>query len=592
VVAAVRLCDYLYMSALRLALVLAGVALGYLAYLAQVDNLIVTTPARSLATLAYSWAFLAAGLAAWSRRPGNRLGPLLVLVGLALLLRQFRYSQDPLAFTTFFLLGELPYALFANAVLAYPSGRVTDRLEQAFLRVTYVVVVAFPLAILLFYDGTERLRYFDPLPRESLLLLVGDASLVRGLQSVYAVLVYGVIASTFIVLIGRRFVQATLRTRRMLAPLLLAAVVAALRAVFDSVLTFASRPPAIVYDNLYWWQVLGLIAVPLALLGGLLRSRLAQGTVAELVVHLERTPPTGIRDELATALGDRSLEVLFWLPERGEYVDAHGEPARLPESDAARAITRLEHDGAPLAALVHDPSLLEEPELVAAAGAAARLALVNARLHAEVQVQLEQVKESRARIVASGDEQRRRIERDLHDGAQVRLVALALELKRAQRGVTDPELERLLDSTAAELQGAVRELRDLAHGLHPPLLVQGGLSVALAALADGASFPVSVSAARERFDPEVEATAYFVASEGLANVTKHARAVRARVDARLLDGVLIVTVEDDGVGGANAEGGTGLRGLRDRLEARGGRLTIESPPGGGTQLTGEIPCAS
>jgi signal transduction histidine kinase len=580
------------MFALRLALVPAGLGLGYLAYRAQIDNLAFTTPVRSAATLVYSWTFLAAGLAAWARRPANRLGPLLSIVGIALLLRQLRYSQDPYAFTAFFLLGELPYALFAHTVLAYPSGRVADRLERGFLRVTYVVVVSFPFAILLFYDGTERLRYFDPRPRESLLLLDGDASLARTLQSAYAVVVYGVIASTFIALIGRRLVRATPRTRRMLAPLLLAAAVAALRAVFDSVLTFASRPPAVVYDNLYWWQVTGLIAVPLALLAGLLRSRLAQGTVADLVVHLERTPPTGIRDELAVALDDPSLDVLFWLPERDGYADAHGEPARLPETDGARAVTRLEHGGAPLAALVHDPSLLEEPELVAAAGAAARLSLVNARLHAEVQAQLEQVKESRARIVSAGDEQRRRIERDLHDGAQVRLVALALELKRAQRGVQDPELGRLLDSTAAELRGAVQDLRELAHGLHPPLLVQGGLSIALAALADAAPLPVSVTATPERHDPEVEATAYFVASEALANVAKHAHASRARIDARIVDGTLVISVEDDGVGGACADGSTGLRGLSDRLEARGGRLTIVSPPGGGTQLTGEIPCAS
>ena len=580
------------MSALRVVLVLAGLVLGYLAYQAQVDNLS-TTPVRALATLAYSWAFLAAGLAAWSRRPAHRLGPLLVVVGFAMLLRQFRYSHDPLAFTTFFLLGELPYALFAHAVLAYPSGRVTDRLERAFLRVTYAAVTGFPLAILLFYDGTKRLRYFDPRPRESLLLVHGDADVVHALQSTYAVLVYGVIASTFIVLIVRRLVQATPRTRRMLAPLLVGgAVVAALRAVFDGVLTFASRPPAIVYDNLFWWQVAGLIAVPLTLLAGLLRSRLAQGTVAELVVHLERTPLTGIRDELAEALDDRSLDVLFWLPERGEYVDARGEAASLPEGDPARAVTRLEHDGAPLAALVHDPSLLDEPELVAAAGAAARLALVNARLYADLQAQLEQVKESRARIVSAGDEQRRRIERALHDGAQARLLALAGELKRAQRGVQDPELEHLLHSTAAGVQSAAREVRDIAHGIHPPLLVQAGLSAALAALADRAPLPVSVNAEPGRFDPEVEVTAYFVASEGLANVAKHAHASRARIDARVVDGTLVVSVEDDGVGGATAGGGSGFLGLTDRLEACGGRLTVESPPGGGTRLTGEIPCAS
>jgi signal transduction histidine kinase len=220
------------------------------------------------------------------------------------------------------------------------------------------------------------------------------------------------------------------------------------------------------------------------------------------------------------------------------------------------------------------------------------MALENARLHAEVQAQLAKVKDSRARIVAAGDEQRRRIERDLHDGAQSRLVALALKLKRAQRGVADPELERLLASTADELKDAVQQLRELAQGLHPPLLVQSGLAVALAALADRAPVPVTVDAGRERFAPEIEATAYFVVSEVLTNVAKHAQASRAFVAAHRRNGTLVVAVEDDGVGGASADGGSGLRGLADRIEARGGRLTLESPPGGGTRVVAEIPCGS
>jgi signal transduction histidine kinase len=412
------------------------------------------------------------------------------------------------------------------------------------------------------------------------------------LQQVYAVVAYGVLALAFIALIARRLVRATPRTRRILAPLLLAAVVAALRAVFDSVLTFTAQPPAFVADNLFWWQVAGLVAVPLALLAGLLRARLARLTVAGLVVDLEDTPPQGIRDALARALDDPSLEVAFWLPERSEFVDADGRPTTLPKDGEDRAVTRLEHDGHTLAALVHDPSLREEPKLVQAAGAAARMALENARLHAEVQAQLAKVKDSRARIVAAGDEQRRRIERDLHDGAQSRLVALALELKRAQRGVADPELERLLASTAEELQGAVQELRELAQGLHPPLLVQSGLAVALSALADRAPVPVTVDADNERFAPEIEATAYFVVAEMLTNVAKHAQASRAQVAAHRKNGTLVVAVEDDGVGGASADSGSGLRGIADRIEARGGRLTVESPPGGGTRVVAEIPCAS
>jgi signal transduction histidine kinase len=588
-------CDDPHVTALRYALVPTAVLLGLVAYREQMDGILGNTSARALGTLLYAWAFVAAGLLAWSRRRGHRLGPMLVLVGLAMLLRQLRYSFDPLTFTVFYAFGDLPYALFTHAVLTYPTGRVTDRLERLYLKVAYPVVVAFPLATLFLYeqrDLSERLRYFDVRPHESVLVVWRRPDLVTALQEAYAVLAYGVLGVAFIALLVRRFVRATGRTRRVLAPLLVAAVVTALRAVFDGVLTLTARPPEWVVDNLFWWQVAGLTAVPLALLYGLLRARLARLTVAGLVVDLEDTPPAGIGDALARALDDPSLEVAFWLPEREAFVDADGQPVELPAEGGRRAVTRLEHDGHLLAALVHDPSLLEEPKLVEAAGAAARLALENARLHAEVQAQLAKVQESRARIVAAGDEQRRRIERDLHDGAQARLVALALELKRAQRTVGDPELERLLASTAAELQGTVQELRELSHGLHPPLLVQSGLPVALAALADRSAVPASVDADVGRFPPEIEATAYFLASEALANAGKHARATRIRIAARAEDGRLVVSVEDDGIGGADVGRGTGLRGLADRVEARGGRLTVSSPPGGGTRVTGEIPCAS
>ena len=580
------------MKVLRLALIPAALVLGWVAYQQQVDNILGNTGIRALGTLAYAWAFVAAGLVAWSRRPGHRLGPMMVVVGFAMLLRQLRYSFDPLLFTVFYGLGDLPYALFTHAVLLYPTGRVTDRLERRFLKVVYPVVLLFPLVVLLVYDASAPLRYFDPRAHESLLLVTGNAEAALRLQQVYAVIAYGVLALAFIALLVRRIVRATERTRRILSPLLVAAAVTALRAVFDSVLTFTERPPEWVMDNLFWWQVAGLTAVPLALLAGLLRAQLARLTVAGLVVDLEDTPPQGIRDALARALDDDSLELAFWLSEQGEFVDADGLPVTLPDESDSRAVTRLEHDGHILAVLVHDASLRDEPKLVEAAGAAARLALENARLHAEVQAQLANVRDSRARIVAAGDEQRRRIERDLHDGAQSRLVALALELKQAQRGVADPEIERLLASTADELQDAVQQLRELAQGIHPPLLVQSGLAVALAALADRAPVPVTVAAGSERYPAELEATAYFVASEALANVAKHAHASRVRVEARRENGKLVIEIEDDGVGGASPGDGSGLRGLADRVEAQGGRLIVESPPGGGTRVLGEIPCAS
>jgi signal transduction histidine kinase len=578
---------------LQVALALGGVALGILAYHVQIDNLPNTTVLRSCGSVAAAWSFLVAGLVAWVRRPRNRLGVLMVATCFALLARQFRYSHDDLAFTVFFVLGELGYALFTHVTFAYPYGRVSDRVERLYLWVAYAVAIAFPLAILLFYGGTERLRYVDPFPRDSLLLVSESARAVDFLQDAFGFVAYGVLGTLFVVLVLRKFLRASPRARRIYLPLLIAAVTAALWAVLNGILTFATNPPEVVYD-LFWWQITALIALPLAMLWGLLRARLARVHVGELVVHLEETPVDGLRDELALALEDPTLGLGLWIPDRGIYVDAAGAELPVPEDGAERAVTLIEHEGAPLAVLVHDPTLSEEPKLVEAVAAAARLALVNARLHAEVRAQLETVQESRARIVAAADEERRRIERDLHDGAQQRLVALALELRSAERqlGTSGAELERLLSSTADELQVAVEELRSLAQGIHPGILTQGGLAHALEELAARAPLPVTVDATPERFPPEIEATAYFVACEALTNVVKHAGASKASIDARRANGLLVIEIADNGAGGAQQSGGSGLRGLADRVEARGGRLVVESVPGSGTRVRGELPCAS
>ena len=387
---------------------------------------------------------------------------------------------------------------------------------------------------------------------------------------------------------------ATPRLRRVLAPLLLAAVLAALRAISEFAFTFVSPPPEFVH-RLYWWQVAGQILLPVALLAGLLRARLARAHIGDLLLELDSTPPDGIRDALARHLGDASLELVFWLPERGAYVDGNGVTVELPLPGAGRSVTAIAHDGEPVAAILHDPSLDEEPELVRSAGTAARFALENARLHAEVRAQLVQVQESRRRIVAAGDEQRRRIERDIHDGAQQRLVALALELRATQRRLgarVDPDVERVLSGAVEELQVAVSELRELARGVHPAILSEEGLAGALESLAARTPLEVTVAAAPpERLPPEIEAAAYFVACEALANAVKHADASRVTISAVHADDSLRVEVADDGRGGANSAG-SGLRGLADRLEAHGGRLTVASPAGGGTRVVGELPCAS
>jgi signal transduction histidine kinase len=577
---------------LFLALVPAGVAFAVLGYEVQVDSLH-TADGRLVAQIAVGLSFLLAGLLAMWRRPANRIGALMVGTGFALQMHQLRYSHDALAFTLFFLFGDLGFALVVHSALAYPSGRTRSGAERWLVRAAYATALALPIAVLLLHDVRDPLIQYGPLRRKSDLLLTRQAHAVELLQKSYAVVFFGVLAAVFVALVWRRLSSSAPAARRGLAPLAFAAVAVGLWGAYQCVSTFAREPR--VATILFWSAAAALLLLPAALLAGLLRARTARTSVGELVVELERTPPQGLRDALARGLGDPTLEVAFWLPERHSFADRNGLPFELPGDQAGRAVTRLEHDGEPLAVLVHDPALLEEPKLIEAAAAAARLALENARLGAELHAQLDKVKESRARIVSAGDAERRRIERDIHDGAQQRLVALALELRSAERGVPAdaPELRRSLASAIEDLQGAVEELRELARGVHPAILTEEGLAAALESLAIRAPLPVTLAEAPDRrLAAEVEAAAYFVACEGLTNVVKHAGATAARIAAHEEGRVLVVEVEDDGVGEARANGGSGLRGLADRVEAVGGRLSIDSPASGGTRIVARIPCGS
>jgi signal transduction histidine kinase len=577
----------------RDAAIAAGAAvLGLLAFRLLRDDLDQTV-ARSLPTVAIGWTAVAAGLIAWERRPGNRVGPLMAALGLSVLVRPWQYADSALLFTVGFALSQLNVALFGHVTLAYPSGRVTDRLELWLVRAGYAAAIVFPIATLLVYDGSG-LRYVPPGP-ESLLLLTSDADLARDLEEAFVLIVYGALAVTFVALVIRRLARATARERRLYAPMLLAAILAALRAISECAFVFVSAPRAIA-DRLYWWQVAGQILLPIALLVGLLESRLARAHIGDLVLELDRASPNDLERALRRHLSDPTLALAYSLPGTAGWVDATGAPVSLPSPGERRSVTVIEDQGEPIAAIVHDPSLDDEPELMRAAGAAAKLALENARLHAEVLAQLAQVQESRRRIVEAGDEQRRRIERDIHDGAQQRLVALALELRATQRRLgshADPDVDEALDRAVQELQLAVSELRELARGVHPAILTEDGLAAALESLAARTPLRVTVEQAPEgRLPPEVEAAAYFVACEALANAAKHAQASRVTIGAVHAEGMLVVQVEDDGRGGADAGRGTGLRGLADRVEAHGGTLTVESPPGGPTCVTAEIPCAS
>jgi signal transduction histidine kinase len=575
--------------AATVALLVAGVALGVVAYSVQVDDLF-SPEERAFAIVLVAWSFLFSGVVVSLKRPASRFGPLMIVAGFALLARQLRYAHEALLFSVFLVVGDLAYAVVGHVILAYPSGRVTDRAGRLLVRAGYAAALLFPLAILLVYDASRPLLGFDPTPRDSLLLAVGSADAVWWLQRAFVVVFYGILVTALIVLLVRRFVRAAPHGRRILLPLLVAAVAVGLRALFEVVFTFVDRPFA--YDYLFWWQVAGFLALPVALAIGLVRSRLARANIGELVLELRHASPDRLEGALARALADPTLRLGLWLPERREYVNGDGSSV-LPTADPTRAVTFLhDDDGQPLAAVVHDPELVHDPALVEAAGAAAMLALENARLHAEVKAQLQHVRASRGRIAAAADDERRRIERDIHDGAQQRLVALALELSRARRGL-DPaateDVERVLAAAAQEVQAAVTELRELAHGVHPSILVEDGLAAALASLADRTPLRVTVVAPPDRMPPEVESAGYFVVCEALANVAKHAGAEAVAITVTLRDDELSIEVVDDGVGGADVRDGTGLRGLADRVEALGGRLRVESPAGVGTRLMAELP---
>ena len=341
-------------------------------------------------------------------------------------------------------------------------------------------------------------------------------------------------------------------------------------------------------------MLFGAVAAPaVAVLVVLLQRRLARGAVAGLVVDLgRRETVSDLRGALARALGDPSVELAYWFEAGQRYVDGDGRPVRLPS--AAPAVTRVESGSRPVAALIHDPALLEERDLVESVRATAGLVLENERLAAEVRAQLAEVRASRARIVAATDEERRRLERDLHAGAQQRLVALSLKLALAQ-AEADSTADATLDHAREDVEQALAALREFARGVHPSVLREDGLDSAVETLARRAPVPVEIiGMTRGRLPDPVELAAYFFVSEALTNVAKHARATHATVTSRAITPSkhLSVRLADDGIGGANAFRGSGLGGLADRLAALDGTLTVHSEPGAGTKLVATIPCES
>jgi signal transduction histidine kinase len=523
--------------------------------------------------------FAACGLVAWRRRPDSAVGPMLTVAGFGVLLSAILGQlHSPLAFTLDLLFGELWIALYAALILSFVTGgRLATRIDLILVEAYVFALLVIQFAALLFLPDQDNLLLVWPHASTA------DA-LVKLEWAVLAVASLGVVVVT-----ANRWRVASPPRRRALLPSLGGSLSALLFSANLTTLIAGSPSLALI-------TVLNaaLLTVPAALLWGLLRSRLARGELADLFRELGTLRGVRLEAGLAKALDDPGLVLAYRVPGEHAYIDGRGQPVALTTPGDDRAAAPVERDGRELAMLIHDASLDDDPELVGAVAAVAAIALDDARLQAESADQLAELRASRERIVAAGDAERRRLERNLHDGAQQRLVSVALALRMIQRQIrTDPAAAERLSTTAGEeLSKSLEELRELARGIHPSVL-NHGLKAALGSLAARASVPTTVAYEPSgRLPEQVELAAYFVACEALANVAKYAHASTASVRISRRNGVALVEIADDGVGGAHESAGSGLQGLADRVAALDGTLRILSPPGAGTVVKAELPCGS
>jgi signal transduction histidine kinase len=545
-----------------------------------------------LSEVAVAACFATAGLMAWWLRPRSRTGPwLLVLGSVALINNPFEFrmpTELPGHGLVVFVGGVatwLQYAIAGHVLLAYPSGRLTGRAERLLVTIAFILAVGGGALLLttLTSDPATCLNWCYQSPVQ----LVANRGLYLHLrtavQACWIVLVVIVMA-----LLVRRIAHSTPRRRRVLG---FALTMFALSTVFFLGMTLAviaggTRTPAAAFFQ-YSHQWIGVVALPGTFFVGLLHERLAFASVGTLVGKLQRVPTTEVEDALRKTLRDPGLRVVFPAAGNG-FVDISGRSCDLPGA-GTRTMTPL--DDPPTVVLIHDPALTDDRELFDAAAAAARLTLDNARLQATVRAQLIDVLASRQRIAAAADSERQRLERDLHDGAQQRFLGLGMALGVLRSRLENTPERAMVNELEHELRTAIRELREVAHGIRPAVLTDQGLVPALAGLARRAAIRVTLDTRiTGRLPPIIEATAYYVVSEALQNIVKHAAASNARVTAVHEAGKLTLEVIDNGTGGANTRSGTGLSGLADRVGAVGGVFEIKSPPGGGTTLRAELPC--
>jgi signal transduction histidine kinase len=524
--------------------------------------------------------FAACGLLAWYRRPDGRTGQLMVATGFLFFFRPLLSRVDSsLAQTVGMTIGNLWVVTFVALLVSFPrrprrwafSERV---LIGAFALAEVVLVVAWML--------------FAPFPG-NLLLVSANPAVAQVLNGATGVLGFAA-ALSVAGLLAARWLAATPGVRRASAP----AAAGGVTLVFLAGLLLQGAFTSWQSPFLVWSTLVGLLFVPVVFLGGIWRTWVARAAVGDLLVELGEAHDAPLQAALARALRDPTVTLAYWLPEFACYVDGGGHAVEPPQASGGRRTAIVEQDGERVAAIGYDASLAEERKLLDAVVAAAGFALKNERLSAELRARVSELGASRARIVEAGDKERRRLERNLHDGAQQRMVALSMQLTLLKARIRDDPATAVALATKAnaDLAESLEELRELARGIHPSAL-DHGLAVALESLAAQAvvSTRVTVDPA-DRLPEPIEVAAYFVASEALANVDKHARASRATVRVRRSPRGAVIEITDDGIGGADDAHGSGLRGLADRVEALEGQLGVVSNPGAGTTVTAVIPCAS
>jgi signal transduction histidine kinase len=543
---------------------------------------------------------VAVGLYVWYRRPEERFGRVLVAAGAAWFVTTLAESDDATIYTIGRAAGWVTEVVLVYLTLSFPAGRLPTRTDRLLVAAMGAVVLVMYMPRLLVARAFEVPSPFTSCvrdcPENAFFVLGREPAFVDDVVRPVGVVLVFLVMTAVVLRLRERRREATPLARRMLGPVV--AVTAARAGVLGVAIVVRQFDSSVrSLEVVAWLLALAIPAIALAFLAGILRWRLFAGDALQRLTECVRDVPNAVtlRGAFADAFKDPTLEIVF--PANGSdagWLDSAGRPVTLPEPGTGRGVSEIRNDGRLVAALVHDKGLWARPELVRASVALAGVVLDNQRLAAQAEASMRELRRSRARLASSAVRERRRIERDLHDGAQQRLVALRIELEVAEGLIrSDPACGAArLHELEAALDDALEELRSLAHGVYPPLLADRGLDDGLRAVAERSAIPVELDLHDlGRYPPEIENAVYFCVLEALQNALKHAGGAH-RVVVRLdgsVPGELRFAVVDDGAGVAALRQGAGITNMKDRLAAVGGEVTVTSTVGVGTQVRGRVP---